>query len=169
MHYTQLPKIVRVLALFLLVILTATPHAEEIMGQAPDFTLKSRSGENLKLSEFRGEVVMLNFWASWCGPCRQEMPLLEELYQHYKPLGFTILAVNVEDASSDAMAMLKDIPVSFPVLFDSDNKVSDIYGVEAMPSTVLINRDGNIRFVHLGYLPGYEVEYAREIKSLIQE
>ena len=70
--------------------------AEAINIPAPDFTLESRSGENLRLEDHRGEVVMLNFWASWCGPCRQEMPLMDELYSQYKDLGFTILAVNVD-------------------------------------------------------------------------
>ncbi len=169
MNFTKLPKIAHALALFAFVFMSTTLHAEEIAGMAPDFTLKSRSGENLKLSEYRGQVVMLNFWASWCGPCRKEMPLLEDLYRRYKDLGFTILAVNVEETSNDALEMLKEISVSFPVLFDNENKVSDTYGVEAMPSTVLLNRDGKMRFVHLGYMPGYEQEYEQEIKRLIQE
>lgn len=71
--------------------------AEAINVPAPDFTLESRSGENLRLEDHRGEVVMLNFWASWCGPCRQEMPLMDELYSQYKDLGFTIFAVNVDE------------------------------------------------------------------------
>ncbi|MBI1195901.1 MAG: redoxin domain-containing protein [Gammaproteobacteria bacterium] len=150
-------------------LVTGSVHAEQISGAAPDFTLKSRSGKNLKLSEYRGQVVMLNFWASWCGPCRQEMPLLEQLYQRYQAMGFTILAVNVEDTSGDALKMLKDVPVNFPVLFDSDNRISDTYGIEAMPSTILVDRDGNMRFEHLGYMPGYENDYDREIKTLVGE
>lgn len=136
---------------------------------APDFTLKSSAGENLKLSEFRGDVVMINFWASWCGPCRQEMPLLDELYNNYKPLGFTILGVNVEEDSGKAKALLKDIPVSFPVLFDTQNTVSRLYNVVAMPSTVLVDRDGKVRYLHKGYKPGYEQHYQEQIRSLIRE
>ncbi len=143
--------------------------AEVTRAPAPDFTLKSRSGENLRLSEFRGEVVMINFWASWCAPCRQEMPLLEELYTRYRPLGFTILAVNVEEDPAKAKAMLKEIPVSFPVLFDTQSKVSRLYNVAAMPSTVLVDRDGNIRHLHLGYKPGYEKTYQEQVRALIRE
>ena len=138
-------------------------------GPAPDFTLKSHGGENLRLSEFRGEVVMINFWASWCGPCRQEMPLLEELYAQYQPLGFTILGVNVEEDSSKAKQLLKDIPVSFPVLFDNESEVSKLYKVVAMPSTVLVDRDGNVRYLHQGYKPGYEEHYQEQVRALIRE
>ncbi len=143
--------------------------AELAESVAPDFTLKSNAGENLKLSEFRGDVVMINFWASWCGPCRQEMPLLDELYNNYKPLGFTILGVNVEEDSGKAKAVLRDIPVSFPVLFDTQNTVSQLYNVVAMPSTVLVDRDGKVRYLHKGYKPGYEQHYQEQIRSLIRE
>jgi thiol-disulfide isomerase/thioredoxin len=136
---------------------------------APDFTLNSHSGNNLRLSEFRGEVVMINFWASWCGPCRQEMPLLEELYTQYNPMGFTILGVNVEEDSSKAKQLLKDIPVSFPVLFDNQSKVSKLYDVVAMPSTILVDRDGNVRYLHHGYKPGYEQAYQEQVRALIRE
>ena len=154
----------------LAVLLSAgTAGADISTGPAPDFTLKSHSGENLRLSEFRGEVVMINFWASWCGPCRQEMPLLDELYTQYQPLGFTILGVNVEEDSSKAKQLLKDIPVNFPVLFDNESEVSKLYKVVAMPSTVLVDRDGNVRYLHQGYKPGYEQKYLTEIRSLLRE
>lgn len=138
-------------------------------GAAPDFTLKSRDGSNIKLSELRGQVVMVNFWASWCGPCRQEMPLLEQLYQRYQPMGFTLLGVNVEEDSSAADKVLKDIPVSFPILYDSKNSVSESYQVRAMPSTFLIDRDGNVRYLHKGYQPGYEEDYQQQIRELVRE
>ncbi|VAW77243.1 Thioredoxin family protein [hydrothermal vent metagenome] len=144
--------------------IAATPQ-----GPAPDFALKTVSGENTRLSEHRGEVVMINFWASWCAPCRQEMPLLEELYTQYEPLGFTILGVNVEKDSKPALAMLEDIPVSFPILLDTDSVVSKMYKVVAMPTTVLIDRDGNMRYLHHGYLPGYEEKYQQQVRELIRE
>ncbi len=144
-------------------------HADIEKGEAPDFTLGSNSGYNLRLSEFRGEVVMINFWASWCGPCRQEMPLLDELYAQYQPLGFTILGVNVEEDSGKAEALLNEIPVSFPVLFDTQSKVSKLYDVVAMPSTILVDRDGHIRYLHHGYKPGYENIYQEQVRALIRE
>lgn len=160
------PAILFLLSIFLLIPVT---HAASVSGPAPDFTLKSRSGENLKLSEYRGDVVMINFWASWCAPCRQEMPLLEELYKKYNDLGFTLLAVNVEEDSSKADDLLGEVLVTFPVLFDNTNKVSKLYNVVAMPSTVIVDRDGNMRYLHRGYLPGYEEEYNKQVKELIRE
>ncbi|HEC18623.1 MAG TPA: TlpA family protein disulfide reductase [Gammaproteobacteria bacterium] len=148
---------------------SASIQAEEIQGPAPDFTLKSRSGENIKLSELRGDVVMINFWASWCAPCRQEMPLLEDMYKKYNDLGFTLLGINVEEDSSKAGELLREIPVTFPVLYDTTNKVTKLYNVVAMPSTVIVDRDGNMRYLHRGYLPGYEEEYVKQIKTLIRE
>lgn len=144
-------------------------QAEVLEGPAPDFTLKSRSGENIKLSELRGDVVMINFWASWCAPCRQEMPLLEEMSKKYSDLGFTLLGVNVEEDSSQADKLLREVPVSFPILFDNKNDVTKLYEVVAMPSTVMVDRDGNMRYLHRGYLPGYEAEYVKQIKELVRE
>jgi len=158
-----------VLVLLIGFVLSPLAQAGKVSGPAPDFTLKSRSGENIKLSELRGDVVMINFWASWCAPCRQEMPLLEDIYEKYGDLGFTLLGVNVEEDSAPALDLLRQIPVSFPILFDNANKVSKLYKVVAMPSTVLVDRDGNMRYLHRGYLPGYEDEYVKQIKELIRE
>lgn len=136
---------------------------------APDFALKSSTGENLRLSEYRGDVVMLNFWATWCGPCRQEMPLLDELYKRYERVGFNLLGVNIDDDSRRAMRMIEELGVNFPVLFDARKEVSKLYDVEAMPVTVLIDREGNVRYVHHGYKPGYEDKYLDQIRSLLRE
>lgn len=141
----------------------------ELSGPAPDFTLKSRDGKNIRLSDLRGQVVMLNFWASWCGPCRQEMPILDDLYKRYGKAGFTLLGVNVEQDSSLGEKYLKDTPVNFPILWDPTSKVSQLYNVDAMPSTVMIDRDGNMRYLHRGYKPGYEKDYKKQIKELIRE
>jgi thiol-disulfide isomerase/thioredoxin len=145
--------------LALILILLNPAMAGDINEAAPDFTLP---GDN-------GQVVMINFWASWCGPCRQEMPLLEQIHQRYEPLGFTLLGVNVEENSSDAKAFLKDRPVSFPILFDPDNGVSKLYDVVAMPSTVLIDRQGNVRYLHHGFKPGYENDYQDQVRALVRE
>ncbi|TFG41357.1 MAG: TlpA family protein disulfide reductase [Chromatiales bacterium] len=136
---------------------------------APDFALKSSTGENLRLSEYRGDVVMLNFWATWCGPCRQEMPLLDELYKRYERVGFNLLGVNIDDDSRRAMQMIEELGVNFPVLFDARKEVSKLYEVEAMPVTVLIDREGNVRYVHHGYKPGYEDKYLDQMRSLLRE
>jgi len=142
--------------------------AEEVK-PAPDFTLKSMGGKNLKLSEMAGSVVLVNFWASWCGPCREEMPLLNSLHNKYEPLGFTVLGVNVEEDVKGAEGFLKNFPVDFPVLLDSDNRVSEQYKVIAMPTTVVVDRDGNMRFLHQGYKSGDEAKYRQMVKKLVRE
>ena len=136
---------------------------------APDFALKSSTGENLRLSEYRGDVVMINFWATWCGPCRQEMPLLDELYNRYQRVGFNLLGVNIDDDSGRAMQMAEELGIDFPVLFDARKEVSRLYDVEAMPVTVLVDREGRVRYVHHGYKPGYEDMYLDQIRSLLRE
>ncbi|MFB2704391.1 MULTISPECIES: TlpA family protein disulfide reductase [Marinobacter] len=153
----------------ILACLSPLAGAEAINVPAPDFTLESRSGENLRLEDHRGEVVMLNFWASWCGPCRQEMPLMDELYSQYKDLGFTILAVNVDGNREAAHRFLDKVPVNYPILYDPESSVSELYEVQAMPTTVMIDRDGNARYIHYGYQPGYEDEYEQQIRELVRE
>ncbi len=136
---------------------------------APDFALKSSTGENLRLSEYRGDVVMINFWATWCGPCRQEMPLLDDLYTRYQRVGFNLLGVNIDDDSGRALAMIQELGVSFPVLFDDRKEVSKMYEVGAMPVTVIVDRAGQIRYVHQGYKPGYENLYLDQVRTLLRE
>jgi peroxiredoxin len=136
---------------------------------APDFALPAREGSDVRLSELKGQVVMINFWATWCGPCRQEMPLLQQLQSKYEPLGFTLLGVNVENDSAAAQAWLKGVPVSFPILFDRKNEVAERFGVQGMPSTVFVDREGKVRYVHRGYKPGDEAKYADMIRSLVKE
>jgi peroxiredoxin len=137
--------------------------------EAPDFALKSSTGENLRLSEYRGEVVMVNFWATWCGPCRQEMPLLEELFSRYERVGFTLLGVNIDDDPRRAMQMATELGVTFPVVFDDRKEVSRLYDVNAMPVTVLVDKEGRVRHVHHGYKPGYEEKYLTQVRSLLRE
>ena len=150
-------------------LLTSSVMSEVREGSAPNFTLPNGEGQSVTLSDLSGQVVMINFWASWCAPCRQEMPLLDALYQRYKGLGFTLLGVNVEEDSGMATDWLKETPVSFPIVFDRENRVSKLYDVIAMPSTVMIDRHGNMRFIHHGYQPGYEDEYQNQIRNLIRE
>lgn len=152
-----------------LLLLSTPVFAKEMNQAAPDFTLKSMAGDNLKLSEQAGTVVMVNFWASWCGPCRTEMPLLNDLYLKYKDLGFTIFGVNVEQDTALARSFINKQPVDFPILFDASNTVSKAYNVVAMPSTVLIDRDGNMRYLHQGYQAGDEKKYKNIVRKLLRE
>jgi peroxiredoxin len=136
---------------------------------APDFTLKSLDGPNLRLAELRGQVVLINFWASWCGPCRQEMPILDRLHKRYADTGFAVLGVNVEGDEKPARELLSKTAVSFPVLIDENQLVSEMYDLQAMPSTVVVDRDGMVRYVHRGYKPGDEAKYVEVVQQLIGE
>ena len=159
----------RFLAITGLSLLAISISADELSGPAPGFELASMDGGSIALDDLRGQVVMVNFWATWCGPCREEMPHLEALYQRYSDLGFTLLGVNVEEDSSGADEFLAETPVSFPILFDPQSHVSELYDVVAMPSTVMIDRSGNMRFIHHGYKPGYENDYQSQIRALLRE
>jgi peroxiredoxin len=138
-------------------------------GDAPDFTLRSADGRNLRLGEQRGQVVLVNFWATWCGPCRVEMPHLNRLYEKYRPAGFTLLGVNVDDDAGKATGLAGKLGLKFPVLLDTDKKVSRQFDVSTMPSTWLIDRDGRVRFEHRGYRDGYEQTYDQQIRDLLKE
>jgi peroxiredoxin len=136
---------------------------------APDFTLPSLDGPNLRLQEQRGHVVMINFWATWCGPCRVEMPHLSRLYEKYRGSGFTVLAVNIDEDPHKAASLAKQLGMKFPVLLDREKKVSRLYDLSTMPSTVLVDRDGRVRYVHRGYRDGYEETYDKQIRELLRE
>ncbi|MGQ0430090.1 MAG: TlpA disulfide reductase family protein [Gammaproteobacteria bacterium] len=136
---------------------------------APEFRLANRAGGQVTLSSLRGQVVMINFWASWCGPCRQEFPALDQIYRKYKPMGFTLVGINVESEKSDAERFLGQRPVSFPILFDPKNEVSGDYGVRAMPTTVLVDRRGRLRWTHMAYKPGDEAKYIEQVRAALRE
>jgi peroxiredoxin len=147
----------------------SAPAAIPTGGAAPDFTLRMPDGRNLRLQEQRGRVVMVNFWATWCGPCRQEMPHLNRLYDKYHASGFVLLGVNVDDDVRNAVSVAEKLKVAFPVLLDTDKKVSKQYDLATMPSTVLIDRDGRVRYLHRGYRDGYEATYDQQIRELLKE
>ena len=152
-----------------IVLLAAKASAVGLREEAPDFTLESLEGSNLRLEEYRGQVVLINFWASWCGPCRQEMPVLDRLHHRYEDTGFAVLGVNVEGDSDSAREIVDKTNVTFPILLDAGQKVSELYSLEAMPSTVVVDRDGVVRYIHRGYKPGDEAKYVEVVKELIRE
>ncbi len=112
---------------------------------APDFTLTDTQGNEVTLSDLRGQVVLVNFWATWCPPCRQEMPSMEELYQQLKSRGVELLAINIEENGPKVVAdFLTSRSHSFPILFDSQAQVQRLYHVSRFPETFIIDRNGNI-------------------------
>jgi peroxiredoxin len=136
---------------------------------APDFTLRTMNGPNLRLQEQRGQVLLVNFWATWCGPCRQEMPHLSRLHDKYRASGFQVLGVNIDEDARLATDLASKLKVSFPVLFDTDKRVSKLYDMSAMPATLLIDRHGRVRHIHHGYRDGFEKNYEQQIRELLKE
>lgn len=165
-------KPIRLLPIALMLSFGAAALAPAAVPQtaAPDFTLRTMDGKNLRLQEQRGRVVMINFWATWCAPCRQEMPHLAKLYDKYRGSGFELLAVNVDEEQAKAMGLAQKLNLKFPVLFDGEKKqVAGLYDLKAMPSTVIIDRDGRVRYIHRGYRDGYENTYDQQIRDLLKE
>ena len=136
---------------------------------APDFTLKSFSGKNLRLAEQRGKIILLNFWATWCTPCRQEIPKLNTLHSRYSKLGANVWGVSIDKNYKAAKNMSQQLDVVYPVLHDLNQSVSKTYDLSTMPFTLLIDRNGKIRRIYKGYLPGYEKKYEADIRALLRE
>ena len=109
---------------------------------APGFTLPDLERGKVSLKDFRGKLVMLNFWASWCVPCREEMPAMERLYQRYKDRGFVILGVNIKDDKKSAISFVRELKITFPIGFDPNGEVGLLYGAWGLPATYLIDTKG---------------------------
>ncbi|HUY84841.1 MAG TPA: TlpA disulfide reductase family protein [Steroidobacteraceae bacterium] len=152
--------------LALLLALAATVAAAET-GRAPPFTLAELGGGSLSLNSLHGRVVLVNFWATWCGPCRQEMPALDRIYRRYAPQGLVVVGISVDAGAAAVKRLLARHPVHYPILLDPTTRVSSAYRVEAMPSTFIIDREGEIRYVHHGYRPGEERAYEEWIRRLL--
>jgi thiol-disulfide isomerase/thioredoxin len=118
--------------------------------RSKDFTLKTVEGKSVTLSGLKGKVVFLNFWATWCGPCKVEMPGMEALHRRYREEGLEFAAVDIMEKDTQVRHFLKDNNYTFPVLLDADGSVSNSYGIQAVPSTYILDRDGKIIFFALG-------------------
>jgi len=119
---------------------------------APDFELKTTSGETVKLSDLRGQAVLVNLWATWCPPCRAEMPTLEKVHDEYKDQGFTILAVNMtyQDDAQAITPFVAEHGLTYPILLDETGEMAKAYQLKSLPSSFFINRDGTINEVVVG-------------------
>jgi peroxiredoxin len=133
----------------------------------PDFVLPDPAGKKLSLKDFRGKLVFLNFWASWCIPCREEMPAMERLYQEFKDRGFVILAVNVKDTRKNALAFIKELKLTYPILLDPDGKVGLLYGAWGIPTTYLIGAQGEGLARAWGPADWFSPQARELIKSLL--
>ena len=136
---------------------------------APDFVLKSATGSNIRLSEHRGEVVLLAFWATWCGDCRAQLEALAEMYETYGSAGVVLLVVSLDRDYRTVQKAAADISTGFPVLHDSGGEVGRLFEADSLPTLVLIDRDGRVRRVFAGYRRGDEQSQRREVESLLRE
>ncbi len=137
--------------------------------QAPDFVLKNLAGENLRLSEYRGEVVMLSFWASWCSECRAQLAELNGIHSAYGQMGFQSLTVSMDKNRRDTSATMGALSLGYPVLYDADLEVSRLYDVDSLPLAMLIDREGIVREVIHGYGQGSEPQYLERVQTLLAE
>ncbi|MCB1923996.1 MAG: TlpA family protein disulfide reductase [Gammaproteobacteria bacterium] len=133
---------------------------------AADFALPDIDGENHALSDYRGRVVMLNFWATWCPPCRREMPSMQRLYDKYRERGLVVVAVNQWEDPDLVFEFTGRLSVdpTFPILFDRESRVAEDYGVKGLPTTFLIDKDGQIRFRAIG---GREFDHP-DVEAIIE-
>lgn len=137
---------------------------------APDFTLDLLGGGKVTLADLRGKVVLVNFWTSWCPPCRLEMPAIEKTYRSYKDLGFVVIGLNLtaQDSEKDAANFIKEFGLTFPIALDRNNAVGNLYRVAALPTSYFIDRNGMIRSVVVGG-PMSEALIQSKVEELLQE
>jgi DsbE subfamily thiol:disulfide oxidoreductase len=149
---------------------SAVPKLEEMKGHpaAPDFTLHNPQGKKLSLKDYRGKLVLLNFWATWCAFCKEEMPGMERLYREFRDKGFEILAVNVKDKRNDALAFVKELKLSYTIMMDPAGEVGLLYGAWGMPMTYLIDEKGMVLARMWGPADWYSPGARNLIKGLLE-
>jgi peroxiredoxin len=150
--------------------LASLPSAAAQTGaEAPDFVLKSTAGKNVRLSEHRGDIVMLAFGATWCGECRAQLEQLGSMYARYQDAGVDLLAVSLDQNQKQAAQMAAAVDATYPVLHDAGGEVGRLYDVGKVPVVVLIDRAGVVRNVFEGYRRGREQQYLETVQALLRE
>jgi peroxiredoxin len=137
--------------------------------EAPDFVLKAMDGSNLRMSEFRGQVVLVNFWARWAGDSRQEMPALDRINTTYERAGLVVLGVSIDEDLVRAREFAGAMKVSYPIMFDTGSDIGREYLLQKMPMTILVDRAGVVRYTNVGFKRGDERAYLDHIRELLRE
>ncbi|MBT8468112.1 MAG: TlpA family protein disulfide reductase [Myxococcales bacterium] len=135
----------------------------------PAIDMPDQTGAKVDLAALKGEVVLVDFWASWCGPCKKEMPFLETLHDEYAAQGLVIVGVNIDSSAKKMNKFLKKMPVSFRIVHDRKLVVANRYEPETMPTSYLIGRDGTVRYVHAGFAKGDATVLEERVKALLAE
>jgi peroxiredoxin len=147
-------------------VLTEAPRVGHL---APDFLLQTLDGREMRLSDYRGHVVFLNFWATWCGPCKIEMPAMEKLYREFRPKGFTVVAVSSDPEGASVTRPYRDsLGLSFTIAHDPEMLVGRLYGVRSLPLTFLVNREGVITHQIFGARDWDDTEARRGVGRLLR-
>lgn len=149
--------------------LSSQAIALEIGRAAPSLSGLANDGRMLSLDQFKGRVVYVDFWASWCAPCRAAIPALETLYQRYGTRGFVVVGVNVDTERKSAQRMLDQLMPTFPIVFDPDGKWPEAFGLRDMPSSYLIDTTGVVRYVNTGYRERDAVRIEAAVKAALGE
>jgi thiol-disulfide isomerase/thioredoxin len=136
---------------------------------APNFKLpRLETQGSIQLKSYRGKVVYVDFWASWCGPCRLSLPVLNSLRKQYRTQGFEVIAINLDEEKDEAMAFLKEFPVAYPTARDVKGTTPDQYGLKGMPTAYLIDRQGKVSLIHEGFKKTDSKELSEKIASLLK-
>ena len=149
--------------------IAATAFALDVGDRAPEIGLQDLNGNQVSIASLRGNVVIVDFWASWCEPCAEEMPVLERMYGRYRQQGLRIVAVSQDRSVSNAQGFLRDHHVSFPVVHDAAHAVAGRYSPPSMPTSYIIDRSGVIRHIHRGYRSGDAAAMEREVRALLTQ
>jgi len=156
----------KVAAVALAGMLGLSAFAVEVGQVAPDFDLPGGKGA-VKLSDYKGKVVYVDFWASWCGPCKQSFPWMNDMQSRYSGKGLNLVAVNVDQKAEDAQTFLKDNAAKFTVAYDQGGKTPKAYAIKGMPTSVLIGADGKVLMVHSGFKEEQRDELEKQIKQAL--
>ena len=157
------------LAAVALVVSGSGRQARAASRAAPEVVFHGADGEQVRVSDFRGKVLLVDFWASWCVPCKASFPALDAIYREYQPRGVEVLAVNLDEDRRNADGFLAAHPHRRPVMFDPKGVTPEAFGVKGMPTSYVIDRAGSIRFIHIGYSGNVDVSYRQEITQLLAE
>jgi peroxiredoxin len=148
-------------------LLAAGAQALDEGARLPEIGLNDLSGKRVDVASLKGKVVIVDFWATWCAPCKQELPLLEKLYQKYKARGLVIVGVSVDQEEANVGAFVKQLKLSFPVVHDKAHAVADRVKPPKMPSSYVVDRNGVVRHLHGGFRSGDEAKLESEINALL--
>lgn len=143
-------------------------NAEETLKDAPAFVLPSAKSGELRLGDLKGKLVYLDFWASWCGPCKQSFPWMNAMHEKYQSRGLEVVGVNLDSNISDAQTFLASVPAKFNIVFDSKGEVPARYAVKGMPTSYLIDRHGKIIFQHTGFNLSDKDKLEEKIKQYLE-